>query len=163
MRKSIALLALAVCVAAAPAFAQRHKRPSPEERAATAARAMAEQVKTAFNQKNAAALAALYTPDGLLIGIDGTMAHGPDEIERAEGDFITNLGTYTFDYELKEAHPIGNGVWAVLVSAITSNFSNGPTTRHTHVSEILVPVKGGKWKIRMTHASADIPLPPVQR
>jgi uncharacterized protein (TIGR02246 family) len=162
MRKSVAVLAiaLAAAVVVAPALAQT--KPSAEAKAMQRARALAETVKAAFNQKDGAALTALYTSDGLLIGIDGSMATGPAAIAQSYSDLLKTLGDFTFDYELKEAHPFGNGVWAVIVSSFTANFANGPTTRHTHVTEILVPVKG-IWKIRMTHASADIPLPSIQR
>jgi uncharacterized protein (TIGR02246 family) len=159
MRTLVAVLALVLGFASAQAVAQT--KSAPESKPMKEARILAEQVKAAFNRHDAAALAAMYTKDGLLVGIDGTMAQDPAAIQQAYSDLIKGLGDFTFDYELKEAHPIGNGIWAVIVSAFTSNFANGPTTRHTHVSEILVPVKG-KWMIRLTHASADISLPPIQ-
>jgi uncharacterized protein (TIGR02246 family) len=160
MWKRFAVLAIVLAVAAAPAFAQ--SKSSPEAKAMEHARAMAETVKAAFNRKDGAALTDLYTSDGLLIGVDGSMASGRAAIAQSYADLIQSLGDFTFDYELKEAHPVGNGVWAVIVSSFTANFPNGPSTRHTHVSEILVPVKGA-WKIRLTHASADIPLPAVRK
>ena len=153
-------VAIALILAAVPAVAQQ--KSSSDAQAMERARAFVEQIKTDWNKKDAKALAAHFTSNGLIIGPDGKMVSGRAAIEAYYNTLIGSMGNFTFDAQPAEAHAIGSGLWTAGASSFTITGPNGTTVRHTHVTQILVP-QGKAWKIRMLHVSADVAPPNATR
>jgi uncharacterized protein (TIGR02246 family) len=154
MRHVIAVFAIVLAFAAAPAGAQ--PKPAPGAMATEQARAFAAEVNATFNKKDPAAAAALFTTDALLVGPDGTRVSGRKAIQAY---FVTSFGfwgNFTYMAEVKEAHPIGNGVWADVSTTIKTSGPAG--TLRSHLADILVPVGKG-WKARFVSVGPDVAPP----
>jgi len=83
IRLVVALVGLAIGFAA-PTFAQQKDTVDPQ--IAQQIRALASKYDAAFNKNDAAALAAFYTEDGILMTPHGTF-HGRQAIEKGYADY----------------------------------------------------------------------------
>jgi ketosteroid isomerase-like protein len=117
----------------------------------------------AWNNHNAAGVAALYTKDGILITqASQIVKHGQQNIEKNyEGAFATlpHHDSATAD----EIIPLGSGEFmSVGAYHLTGSGNNGPTKLDGHWTAVYVP-EGGKLKIKMLTAVPDLPPAPTAR
>ena len=69
----------------------------------------------AWNRRDHAAFAALFTPEGLAIGFDGSQMDGPAEIERQLADVFAHHQTAAYVAKVRGVRPVGAG--AMLLNA----------------------------------------------
>ncbi|HXQ52620.1 MAG TPA: nuclear transport factor 2 family protein [Stellaceae bacterium] len=155
MQKYI-VFAVVLSIAAAPAIAQQ--KSSANDRAMEHAAAIEKMIVDNFNKKNAAGIAALYASNALFVGPDGKTYTGRAAVEADEADTIKAWGDFKFVGEVKEAHAVGNGIWALMSSAVDGNGPNGPVKVRSHVVNVIVP-EGKGWKIVLTSIGANVPPP----
>ena len=156
MRRIFTVLAAMLAIVAAPAFAQQ--KSSAETRAMDHAMAMEKDIVAAFNKKDAAALAALYTRNATFVGIDGSVITGRAAIEANYVNTLKAWGDFKFGGEVKAAHAAGNGFWVVFATAVDGNGPNGPVKLRAHVVNYVVPVGKG-WKVALTTVGPNVPPP----
>jgi uncharacterized protein (TIGR02246 family) len=156
MRKILPAFAMALVAAAAPAVAQQ--KPTANDSSMERAAAMEKTIVDAFNKKDAAALAALYTRSAVFVGPDGKAVTGRAAIEATEASTLKAWGDFKFTGEVKEAHAVGNGFWAIFDSSVDGNGPNGPVKVRSHVLNVFVPV-GKDWKVAVTSIGANVPPP----
>jgi uncharacterized protein (TIGR02246 family) len=91
-------------------------QPPPSE-ATTAARQEARQVAesvvksfmAAYNTQDPKAISALFLPDPMLLGFDGTVTQGREAIERVYAGLLKNQGGH-FTVVIKDANSLGTNV-----------------------------------------------------
>jgi ketosteroid isomerase-like protein len=154
MRYATTAFAVMLAVAAAPAGAQQ--KPAPGPTAMARATALTDEVNATFNKKDPAAVAALFTTDALLVGPDGTRVQGRKALTAYFTTTFGFWGNFTYKAEVKEAHPIGSGMWADVTSTIQTSGPAG--TLKSHLADIIVPVGKG-WKLRFVSVGPDAAPP----
>ena len=119
---------------------------------------IARKYDEALNKRDAAAIAALYTPDAVLV-TEGPTLQGPDAIEKSlAGAFKAGvIGKHAT--EIDQVHVQGNLAWAIGSWSDTGP-SNGSHPMHGNWGGVIVP-EGGNWKIRMLTVNT-IETPPGQ-
>ena len=154
MRKAIVTAsAVVLALAITPALAQQKSKAN--DRAMERANALEKKVIAGFNNKDAAAVAALYTADAVFVGVDGAAVTGPAAIQAVDAGTIKAWGNnFKYTAVVKEARPLGNAIWTV-VDARTE--INGTATT-SHVFNIFVP-QGKDWKILATSVGRNAPPP----
>jgi uncharacterized protein (TIGR02246 family) len=152
-------VAVMLALTATPSIAQR--TPARNLAAIDRATFVGNRVIAAFQQKDAAQVAALYTANGVFVGPDGSVAKGRSAIEAAQAKIINAWGDYSFTAQTREAGRIGNGIWAIADATIDSRRPTGPVTLHTHILNILVPA-GHDWRIAVTSVGANVSPPQPQ-
>jgi len=154
MRRAIVTAsAVVLALAITPALAQQKSKAN--DRAMERANALEKKVIAGFNNKDAAAVAALYTADAVFVGVDGAAVTGPAAIQAVDAGTIKAWGNnFKYTAVVKEARPLGNAIWTV-VDARTE--INGTATT-SHVFNIFVP-QGKDWKILATSVGRNAPPP----
>src|SRR5271157_470374 len=154
MRLVVALVGLAISVAL-PTFAQQ--RDTVDPKIAQQIRALEMKYDEAFNKNDAAALAAFYTEDGILVTPHGTF-HGRQAIEKNYAEYSfrqwqsTNLVT-----KVDRVIAVGNEVRSI--GKWSCNFRDqAGNADHIegHYSSVLVR-EGDTWKIRKNTRSEFAP------
>jgi ketosteroid isomerase-like protein len=120
--------------------------------------AMEKKIVDAFNKKDPAALANLYTDNAVFVGPDGKALMGHAAIQQDEADTIKAWGDFTFKGELKEAGAFGRGFWGLYEASVDGNGPHGPVKVRSHVLNLFVPV-GKDWKIVVTSIGANVQPP----
>jgi uncharacterized protein (TIGR02246 family) len=113
----------------------------------------------AFNKKDAAALAANYTPDGISL-LEMPVLSGREAIAQAFSEFF-KMGASNMVETITQAHVMGDMAWAF---GDWSDTEPGPnnTTHPVHGNWSAVYVRGGgTWLVRQSTANV-IRLPPPQ-
>jgi uncharacterized protein (TIGR02246 family) len=154
MRDIVSVLAITLAVTAGPALAQQ--KPAPAATAMARAQAFTAEVNSTFNKKDPAAVAALFTADALLVGPDGTRVQGRKALVAYFTTTFGTWGNFTYTATVKEAHPIGNGMWADVSSTIQTSGPAG--TLKSHLADILIP-EGKGWKLRFVSVGPDAAPP----
>ena len=110
--------------------------------------ALATKQSEAFTNKDAAAVSALFTEDGVLVAPDGIFS-GRQAIERRYEDTFQRW-PFTFFNDLRDCHlkAIDNAVWSFGEWGGTFQGETGPVLVNGHFSAIYVR-EGDDWKIRM--------------
>jgi uncharacterized protein (TIGR02246 family) len=139
----LALAGLAISFAA-PAIAQQKDTVDPQ--IAQQTRALASKYDAAFNNNDAAAVAALYTDDGAN-GWHGT-SHGRQAIEKAYAHDFQSWHPHSRFTTVGRISAVGNevrstGRW----SCVHKSWSGTPGNADGHYSWVFVR-KGDTWKIR---------------
>ena len=123
---------------------------------------LATMQSEAFTNKDAAAVAALFTEDGVLVAPDGIFS-GRQAIEKRYEDTFQRW-PFTFFNDLRgHLKAIDNAVWSFGEWGGTLQGETGPVPVNGHFSAIYVR-EGDDWKIRMltlnqTPAPAARPTP----
>jgi len=117
----------------------------------------------AWNNHNAAGVAALYTKDGVLVSqAPQIVKNGQQDIEKnyeAAFDTLPHHDSATAD----EIIPLGSGEFmSVGAYHLTGSGNNGPTKLDGHWTAVYVP-EGGKLKIKMLTAVPDLQPAPTAR
>jgi uncharacterized protein (TIGR02246 family) len=150
---AIAALSLATSVASAQEVDQTTKQQIEQNIAA---------YHDAWNNHNAAAIANLYTNDGILV-TDRTSGakKGRKEIE----DYYTNLFKRVPHHDsatVDEIFPLGNNATITVGEYhLSGQGESGPIKYDGHFTTVDV-LEGGKWKIRMLTAVANPPPAPTR-
>jgi uncharacterized protein (TIGR02246 family) len=155
MRKILLGLAI-LSVAAAPAVAQQ--KSSSDARTMERASALEKGVVAAINKKDPAAIAAMYTGNGVVVGPDGKMITGRAAIQAYYTNNFKVWGDFKFEGEVTEAHAVGSGIWMVLATRIDGNGPAGPIKLRSHVVNVAVPAGKG-WKVELTSVGANVAPP----
>ena len=108
---------------------------------------LATKQSEAFTNKDAAAVAALFTEDGVLVAPDGMFSGRQDIEKRYEGTF--QRWPFTFFNDLRDCHlkAIDNAVWSFGEWGGTLQGQTGPEFVNGYFSAIYVR-EGDVWKIR---------------
>jgi uncharacterized protein (TIGR02246 family) len=101
----------------------------------------------AYNKNDAAAVAALFTEDAVLLAPDG-MFSGRQDIEKRYADTFQRWPITTFSSQRSQLNAIDNAVWSVGEWWSTLQSQTGPKFKRGHWSAIYVR-EGDAWKIRM--------------
>lgn len=129
-----------------------------EEAARQAAESLSAQFNAAYNRHDAAAIAALFSPDGTFLPVKpspslGAVITGRPAIERFFSD-----GFKTFDTQsakVVEAHPVGDSeLFMIEELHLTGRDAQGPLRLDGHVGGLLVRT-GGQWQLLMTVANGS--------
>ena len=145
MRCRMLVLATVICVASAPAFAQK-----------TDVRVQAEQIRqayeTAFNKKDGAGIAALLTKNAVFVAPTGAIVQGREKVRQGQEQTMKTLGDYTAKLMLDKVVASGNAGWSIGRTVIT----RGGKEDHLHWASAYAN-EGGKLKISMVAIGADVP------
>jgi uncharacterized protein (TIGR02246 family) len=111
--------------------------------------ALSQKLDEAYNKNDAAAVAALFTEDGLLVAPDGIFS-GRQDIEKRYEDTLRRWPITDFNgrRERRHLHAIDNAVWSAGQWASTSQSQTGPVFAWGCWTAIYVR-EGDAWKFRM--------------
>jgi uncharacterized protein (TIGR02246 family) len=155
-----------------PAFAQQKETVDPriaqqrdlvgDPKALDEFSVLATKQSEAFTNKDAAAVAALFTEDAVLVAPDGIFSSRQAIEKRYEDTF--QRWPFTFFNDLRDCHlkAIENAVWSFREWGGTLQGETGPVLVNGHFSAIYVR-EGDDWKIRMlTLTEHPRPAPPAE-
>jgi uncharacterized protein (TIGR02246 family) len=110
---------------------------------------LSQKLDEAYNKNDAAAVAALFTEDAVLVAPDGRFS-GRQDIEKRYADTFQRSPTSDFNSRRERRHlnAIDNAVWSVGQWASTLQSQTGPVFAWGYWSAIYV-FEGDAWKIRM--------------
>jgi uncharacterized protein (TIGR02246 family) len=144
IRFLLALVGLAIGFAA-PALAQLKDTVDPKT--AQEIRALAMKYDAAFNNNDAAAVAALYTEDALYVAHHGTF-HGRQAIEKTYANYFQHWHSINHVSTVDRVIPVGNDLRAFGTWSSAFQDTNGaPKKDRGHYRWLLVR-KSDTWKIR---------------
>src|SRR5918993_1392321 len=106
-----------------------------------------EQILLGWNQRNAIAMASLFTPDGSMIGFDGSQIDTPQAIERHLAPIFTDHPTAGYVARVREIRGLEAEV--VLLRAVAGMLPPGSRTvkRELNTIHSLVAIRrGGDWR-----------------
>jgi uncharacterized protein (TIGR02246 family) len=143
IRLVVSLIGLAI-VLAVPTFAQKD---TVDPKIVEQIRALASKYDAALNNHDAAAVAALYTEDGVS-GAPHATGHGRQAIEKAYANWFKHWQVGNYFTKVDRVNAVGNevrsfGTW----SDIFRDTSNSPRSDDGHYSWVIVR-EGDTWKIR---------------
>ncbi|MCX4553346.1 MULTISPECIES: SgcJ/EcaC family oxidoreductase [unclassified Streptomyces] len=114
-----------------------------------AARRRYEEVLGAWNRRDARGFAALFVPDGLLVGFDGSQVRG-SEVEDHLTPIFANHPTATFVSKVRDVRPLGRD--AVVLHAIVGMVPPGQTDLEPAVNAVQTLVaefRDGTWSVAL--------------
>jgi uncharacterized protein (TIGR02246 family) len=149
MHLIIALVGLASF--AVPTFAQQTNTPGSDPQIIEQLDAFGKKFSEAWNNNDAAALAAFYTEDAVRVGDTGPV-HGREAIQKLYSDLFKQIHVSNHSNKRDQYYAIGrngnevwaNGEWSGTVKG--QNF--GPVEQKGYWTTILVH-EGDTWKFRM--------------
>lgn len=118
---------------------------------------MAKKWVTAYNAGDAAAIAAMFTPDGFFNAPSGTVLKGREAIEKAIAGRI-KAGWTKETITVTVANSVGNAIWSAGDFAITGSGEVEGKQTSGHYGEVLVR-EGDSWYLVMLTANV---IPPKQ-
>jgi uncharacterized protein (TIGR02246 family) len=124
---------------------------------------LSQKLDEAYNKNDAAAVAALFTQNGLLVVADG-MFSGRQDIEKRYADTFQRWPIVDFNSRRERYHlnAIDNAVWSAGQWASTFQSQTGPVFAWGYWSTIYVR-EGDAWKIRLlTLTEHPQPAPPTE-
>ena len=136
-----------------PAFSQQKDTVDPE--IAQQIRAVLTKYDETFNKNDTAALAALFTEDGLFVTANDGTCYGRQAIEKWEADNYQRWHPSDLVHTVDQLIAVGNGVLAVGKYGCAVHRTGG-RSKHLvgHYSWVLVR-EGDTWKIREEKASDE--------
>ena len=150
-----ALVGLTISLAL-PAAAQQTKCDGPQD-VCQAVADIGRKYDEAFSKQDAAGVAALYTPDAVLVA-EAPIIHGQDAIQKFYAGLAKAGQMGKHSVEIDQVHVQGNTAWGV--GSWQVNPSSGGPPVHGNWGAAYAP-EGGTWKIRMLTANV-IQTPPGQ-
>ena len=102
----------------------------------------------AWNQRDAAAIAALFTRDATVVGFDGSQMFGRDAVGSELGAIFANHVTATYVGKVKTETPLG--MKAAMLTAVAGMVPPGESDLNPAVNTIQSLVaedRGGEWAI----------------
>ena len=163
MRSAVALVGLAITFAL-PALAQQKDTVDPQLR--QVADALSKEFDEAYDNNDAAAVAALFTEDAVLVTTQGPI-YGREAIEKHYADVFqkVHFSNHIAKPDQYSPHIIGtagNEIWATGEWSLTIKGQNfGPIEEKGYWTEIYVR-EGDAWKVRMQTWNVT-PAPPAEK
>ena len=166
MKIRLLLTLIGLASFAVPTFAQQTNTPGSDPQIIEQLDALGKKFSEAWNNNDAAALAAFYTEDAVRVGITGPV-HGREDIQKQISDLLKQIHVSNQFNKRDQYYAIGtagNEVWANGEwSSTDQGKSGGPIQLKGYWSVILVR-EGDTWKFRMetfniTPAPAATPSP----
>ena len=163
IRLLLTLAGLAISFAL-PTFAQQTNTPDPQLREQFLA--LAKKFDDAWNNNDAAALAALFTEDAVLVTDTGPI-YGREAIEKYYADlfqqvhFSNHLGTVD-QYSPHIIGTAGNEIWATGEWSPTVQGQNFGPVEQRAIGQMILVREGDAWKIRMQTWNITPAPPPAQ-
>ncbi|MGJ4745231.1 SgcJ/EcaC family oxidoreductase [Leptospira sp. SA-E8] len=105
---------------------------------------------TAWNQRDASFMASLLSPEGDLVGFDGSQMKGPEEVRTTVGDIFSHHKTAAFVSLVREIRILSDKT--ALLRAVVSMVAEGEKEINPAVNAIqsLVASKeNGEWKVSL--------------
>jgi uncharacterized protein (TIGR02246 family) len=112
--------------------------------------ALYEQLLASWNDRDAAGYAALFAPDGSIVGFDGSQVDGPAAIAAHLGQIFADDPTPTYLAKMREVRAIGQD--AALLRAVSGLLPRGHTDLNPAANAIqsMVAVRrDGAWRIAL--------------
>jgi uncharacterized protein (TIGR02246 family) len=119
-----------------------------------AVRALYEDLLAAWNRRDARGYAALFAPDGALVGFDGSQVPG-SQVEDHLTAIFADDGPASYVSHVREVRPLGEEV--VLLRAIVGAVPPGRTVLDpaaNSVQSLVAQNRSGTWRVVLFH---DIP------
>lgn len=111
-------------------------------------RALYRKLLQAWNDKNAAAMVALMTPDGSMVGFDGSNFKGPDAALGHLKPILDGLPTPTYVASVREVREIGPDATLLLAAAGMVPRGKGNINPALNALHLLVATQsGGDWRV----------------
>lgn len=112
--------------------------------------ALYEQLLASWNGRDTASYAALFAPDGSIVGFDGSQVNGPAAIAAHLGQIFADHPTPTYVAKVREARALGQDV--VLLRTVSGLLPRGQADLNPAANAIqsLVAVRyDGAWRIAL--------------
>jgi uncharacterized protein (TIGR02246 family) len=131
--------------------AQEALMPDPELEQALAR--LYQDLLAAWNRRDAAAMAGLFTANGSQVGFDGSVANGRSDIESHLAPVFASRPTPAFVGKVREVRALGGA--AALLRAVAGMVASGGNDINPDLNTIQTLVAsrdaGGPWRIEMFH------------
>jgi uncharacterized protein (TIGR02246 family) len=112
-----------------------------------------ENLLAAWNRRDAAGMASLYSAQGSQVGFDGSVANGPHEIEAHLAPIFANQPTAAFVGKVREVRALGRD--AALLRAIAGMIPPDQDDINPEANSIQTLVASrdadGRWRVEMFH------------
>jgi uncharacterized protein (TIGR02246 family) len=149
LRPILALVGLAISFAS-PSFAQQSNTPDPKLRQALDD--LFKRETEAYNNNDAAAIAATFTEDAIFVTTQGPV-YGREAIEKYYANRIQkgHFGNFVIKYypdSIRVLGTAGNEMWAAGQWSITVQGQNGPMPFHGYWGAVKAR-EGDTWKTRL--------------
>ena len=166
MKRSLVLALVGLAIGfALPTFAQQQKTPDPQLREQILA--LSKKFEVAWNNNDAAALAALFTQDGIEVTDHGPI-YGREALQKNWADMFQKVHFSNHVATVDEYSPYiigtaGNEMWMTGKYSFTVKSENfGPVEQKGNFCQILVR-EGDSWKVRAsTWNITPAPAAPAQ-
>jgi uncharacterized protein (TIGR02246 family) len=147
IRLLIPLAGLAISFAL-PTFAQQTNTPDPQIRQQLDAFVKGED--EAYNNNDAAAIAATFTKDAVQVTPEGPI-YGREAIEKYFADLLQKIhfSNHVTKVDPDSPHAIGNEMWATAEWSLTIQSQNGPPIQLHGYWGAVKAREGDTWKTRM--------------
>ena len=117
--------------------------------------ALSMKYEDAYKEKDATALAALFTEDAVCVTPEGLIS-GRQAIEKAYSDELQRCPETSHIYQADQLNAIGNEAWSVGKWWLTLLGENGPVFVRGYWSALFVR-EGVGWKVRMMTFNETLP------
>ena len=162
IRLVVALLGLAISFAL-PTFAQQ-KEPTPSEKDRRVSAALTKQGNDAFNNNDAAAVAAMFTEDAVIVTDTGPI-YGREGIEKFFADLFKqiHISNHASKDDQVSPHAIGDKLWCNGEFSQTIQVNGGDPIQQKGYYSAIDSREGDTWKWRMlTWNTTPAPAAPAQ-
>jgi len=124
---------------------------------------LAQKQAQFLRQKDAAALAGLFTADAVYATASGEVFKGRSEIERYYGRVIPGLGaSFNRSNTVDEVHTLGDFAWALGHGTTTVRTEIGVADLNDHWLALYALVDG-KWLVKALNLGENVSLLPTKR
>jgi uncharacterized protein (TIGR02246 family) len=120
--------------------------------------AIGKQYVEAYNRKDAAAVAALFTDDAVRVNAQG-IVRGREDIQKTTKDAL-DAGGHDLNLQYREAHIDGNNGWSIAEANFRVRGKDGADTPVRVLATTVWVQSGGVWKIR---AQSLVNAPPPKQ
>jgi uncharacterized protein (TIGR02246 family) len=152
--KRLAIVAVALGMSVLPAAAPH----ADESKVIQEVQAITTNYIDAFNRKDAAAVAALYTQDGVFVNGAGQVVSGQAAVEKSLEAFFKTADP-TLEGGPDEIHGIGDGAWAIGHTTITIKGQGEPRALPGHYAAVYLR-EGAVLKVRLVSGATNTAPPP---
>jgi uncharacterized protein (TIGR02246 family) len=112
--------------------------------------ALYEQLLASWNARDGAAYAALFAPDGIIVGFDGSQVDGPAAIAAHLGQIFADHPTPTYVAKVREVRALGQDV--ALLRAVAGLLPRGQADLNpaaNAIQSLLAIRRDGAWRIAL--------------
>jgi uncharacterized protein (TIGR02246 family) len=152
--KRLAVFAIAIGMVALPTAAQQ----ADNSKVTQEVQAIATKYLDAFHRKDAAALAALYTKDGVYVNGAGVIVSGQAAVEKFHEAFFKTTEA-SLENEFDQIDGLGDGAWAIGHTKFTIKGQGEPKVIPGHYAAVYSR-EGAVLKVRMLNGATNTAPPP---